>query len=290
MTTKSSVTEQAARWLFALETSDYFEEIWPPFQAWLQEDVRHREAYLALEKAWRQVASLGGLGSDNELKDPDILFKMAPRAKSSAVIATWANARAIGAIVSLTMAAIPVWRGSGALQQPIASAVRRLLLAPEDSTLTLPGPSRALRVQEHRSRGSGVLQGEVLLTARRDPAESPVILEAGQGAFIDEEGVHRQTLDPATARERLLWREGKLAFPDETLAQAVAELNRYNRQKVQIDDPDVANMSPPGGVYETADPAGFAEAAKRALGIDYETIDSGEFTTGAIYLRRGHRQ
>jgi ferric-dicitrate binding protein FerR (iron transport regulator) len=169
MKTKSSVRAQAARWLFALETAESFEDLWPRFQGWLNEDARHREAYLALEKAWRQVASLGSLGPDNELKDLDILFKMDLRTEPSAAASTWASARAIGAIVSITVTPILIWHVSGALRHEIASAVHRFLLPQEDSTMTLNAQTRVLPGLARRSRDFGVLRGEVLLKAQHDP-------------------------------------------------------------------------------------------------------------------------
>ena len=261
MKTKSSVRAQAARWLFAFETTDSFEELWPRFQAWLNEDVRHREAYLSLEKAWRQVASLSGLGPDNEVQDPDILFKLDLRRQSPATTSTWTSSRAIGALSSITVAAFLVWWGSGALQHEMASVAHRFLLPREDSAMTLNAPRRVLPGLARRSRDLGVLRGEVFLKAQQAPRrmygvrgadtvldadgtqfslgqmsddvfdalveegrlaltpvsldtadpkpDSPVILEAGQGAVIDEEGIHPQSLDSAEVRDRLSWRQGK---------------------------------------------------------------------------------
>jgi len=341
MKTKSSVRTQAARWLFALETSDCFEELWPRFQAWLQQDVRHREAYQSLEKAWRQVASLSDLRPDNEPMDPDLLFKMGLRKQPSGRTATRTKSRAIGAVVSTMLVAFWVWNGLGGFQHEIALAARGFLLPPDDSTMTLNAQSGVIPVLVRRVRNLETLRGEVFLKAQHEPQrlfkvrggdailqasgtqfslgkmsdndvhalaeegrleitpaspgtadstrESPLILEAGQGAVIDGEGIRAQILDPTQVGDRLSWREGKLSFSNETLSQAVEEFNRYNRRKLQIDDPDMANMILPGGVYENSDPVGFAEALKRVSGVEYESDDSGASAQGVIHLRRSRR-
>lgn len=66
------------------------------------------------------------------------------------------------------------------------------------------------------------------------------------------------------ARE-LAWREGQIAFDERTLAEAAAEYRRYSAIAL-IPDPDVANLRI-SGLFSTANPVGFADAAADVLGI-----------------------
>jgi len=76
----------------------------------------------------------------------------------------------------------------------------------------------------------------------------------------------------------LAWRQGKVAFAGETLAEAVAELNRYNRQQVEIADPRVAAIHV-GGYFRATDPQGFAQALEQSFQVEAEV------TADAIVLR-----
>jgi len=68
----------------------------------------------------------------------------------------------------------------------------------------------------------------------------------------------------AEVARQLAWREGQVSFDGETLAMAVAEINRHNRRQIVIDDPALAAM-PVVGVFRATDLDGFAAAAAAAL-------------------------
>lgn len=348
MKTMSSLQAEAAQWLFELETSDRFEELWPRFQAWLNEDARHREAYRPLEKAWREVASLSGVRPDNEEADPELLLKMALRCQSSSKTAMWTTALAGGAAV-LTVAGVLLWNALRWSNYSTPYGVHRTFVLPDRSTMTLNAQSHLIARMTHDERDLELLQGEVFLNARHDPrrplkvrvgnsvvqalgtqfslrrmsedefkalvtegrleigpesattptavtgavarrppAEASLTLVAGQAAVIDSEGAHPQSLDPSEINASLLWREGKLSLAGKTLTQAVDEFNRYNHRKLQIEDSDIRELTV-GGVYEIANPDGFAEALGPLLGLRCEAEGSKGSGEGVIHLWRGHR-
>jgi transmembrane sensor len=72
------------------------------------------------------------------------------------------------------------------------------------------------------------------------------------------------TLAPGEAQRALAWREGQVSFDGETLATAVAEINRHNRRQIVVEDPALA-AKPIVGVFRAADPVGFSAAAAVAL-------------------------
>jgi transmembrane sensor len=63
----------------------------------------------------------------------------------------------------------------------------------------------------------------------------------------------------------LAWREGQIAFDERTLADAAAEYRRYSAIAL-MPDPDVASLRI-SGLFSTANPVGFADAAANVLGI-----------------------
>jgi transmembrane sensor len=96
------------------------------------------------------------------------------------------------------------------------------------------------------------------------PADS-VELSAGQGLEVRRDGsatvLPKADLEAATA-----WRQGKVIFRDESLAEAVHRLNRYSKQQVVIDDPVLAQMRV-NGVFDSGDAQAFAETMQAYLSV-----------------------
>jgi len=78
-------------------------------------------------------------------------------------------------------------------------------------------------------------------------------------------------LDTPRVEAVTAWRRGEVVLDKVTLADAVAEMNRYDRTRLVIDDPRVASLRV-SGIYHTGDSAGFA----RAIGNIYDLTVSRE--------------
>jgi transmembrane sensor len=76
-------------------------------------------------------------------------------------------------------------------------------------------------------------------------------ISAGMVARATDEGVLLQSKPLAEAEDYLSWRSGVLVFRDVTLADAVAEFNRYNTRKIIIRDPIIAGMRVAGSFRST---------------------------------------
>ena len=72
------------------------------------------------------------------------------------------------------------------------------------------------------------------------------------------------TIDPAQAGK---WREGLLQFDNVTLAEAIAEMNRYSTTKLRIDDTDLA-AERISGTFPAGEQEAFAETLKLYLPVD----------------------
>jgi transmembrane sensor len=70
------------------------------------------------------------------------------------------------------------------------------------------------------------------------------------------------------------WRSGVLVFDETPLAEAVAELNRYSRERLVIDDPAIAAFHV-SGVFKTGDMNRFARTVKEILPVDLQTRSDG---------------
>lgn len=101
--------------------------------------------------------------------------------------------------------------------------------------------------------------------------ESEVLVDAGQEAVLrprhggDGVRVSCAALPPGALERRLMWRDGRLAFQDDTLAQAVAEFARYSSRRIVVADERLARRHI-SGLFRVGDVEGFAHAA--ALSLD----------------------
>jgi transmembrane sensor len=103
-----------------------------------------------------------------------------------------------------------------------------------------------------------------------------ILLHAGSIARVTERGVQVERASSAQLERLLSWREGYLTFHETTLADAVAEFNRYNIHKISIADPRVARIRVSGTFRPT-----HVQAFVRLLGEGFSVraIQTDENTT-----------
>ncbi len=112
-------------------------------------------------------------------------------------------------------------------------------------------------------------------SARVDPANpdahgKSAVLTPGDRVFATAQGLKiTKKTAPALANE-MAWRRGLLVFNHATLAQAAAEFNRYNSQKLVIASPTVGRRTI-GGTFPTSGVEEFAEVAKGIFGFHVKT-------------------
>ncbi|NIJ21555.1 transmembrane sensor [Sphingomonas naasensis] len=107
-------------------------------------------------------------------------------------------------------------------------------------------------------------RGEVDLRTP-DPAASAsaALLPANSRLVLDESG-RPQPIAPEIVTRELAWREGRLAFEGETLAEAAEAFARYSDIRIEIRDPALAR-EPVTGLFAANDPVGFSRATARVF-------------------------
>jgi transmembrane sensor len=88
------------------------------------------------------------------------------------------------------------------------------------------------------------------------PGERLRIAKAGLGK-VDEPRVEAVTA----------WRRGEVMLDDTALSDAVAEMNRYSKSALIIDESRIANLKV-SGIYHTGDSGGFAAAVGNLYGLE----------------------
>jgi transmembrane sensor len=149
-----------------------------------------------------------------------------------------------------------------------------------ETTVRAVGTEFSVRLRDAREARNGRNDVEVLVREGRvaiDPPKKQLeratafppsvsTLSAGETVTISAKRVHVQRVADADLTRKLSWVEGRLWFERETLANVVAEFNRYNRRQMVIADPAIANLRIGGG-FEATDPESFMAALERTLGV-----------------------
>jgi transmembrane sensor len=143
-------------------------------------------------------------------------------------------------------------------------AARPFVVSAGSRQVIAVGTAFDVRLQDRQMKVT-LVEGRVrILRANADsqPA-APILLEAGSALVAAEAGAdHVEHLDTARVTS---WRSGRLVFDGERLADVVAEMNRYSREKLELEDPALEGRKV-SGVFESTGGPGFAKALE-AYGI-----------------------
>jgi transmembrane sensor len=82
---------------------------------------------------------------------------------------------------------------------------------------------------------------------------------------------------PGSAQRLASWSEGRLVFEDETLRQAVAEINRYSVQQIAIADPAAGRVRI-SGAFRTGDVQPFLDALELGFPVSVDRHPNGSIT------------
>ncbi|WP_033408972.1 FecR family protein [Rudaea cellulosilytica] len=118
-----------------------------------------------------------------------------------------------------------------------------------------------------------VTEGIVRLETGADmPAQQRVMrLPAGSVALVGKNGVSIQSVPVDKAEEYLSWRSGFVVFRDTSLADAVAEFNRYSAQKLVVNDAQTAAIRV-GGHFRLSNTEAFVRLLEQGFSIRPERL------------------
>jgi transmembrane sensor len=161
---------------------------------------------------------------------------------------------------------------------------RPLVLSVGNTTITDIGTTFDVRRRPDDSIEVFVKSGRVVIADDTVNSGRRTTLSEGEVAHVSLRGTSVEHLGEETIKRRLSWQNGTLSFAGETLAEAVEEINRYNRTQIVIDDPQVAKIRL-GGVFPAKNPEAFVDALAYVLGVRYTSVPSPG--GGVIRLRGG---
>jgi transmembrane sensor len=317
MNEQEEIEHQAARWLAARDTGVTSPAHGEAFNRWLEEDIRHRVAYLRLEAGWLRAGRLKELRPLDRDVDPDLLKERAmrrswPLATAAALLlalglgGAWFHQRTLGwqtyetnvgafsrivledgSVVDLNTNSeirvrlgatreLRLTRGEGRFQVA-HDRERAFVVSAADAAVRAVGTAFTVRLRDASQVEVLVSEGKVAIAAPHVPAAPP--LAAGQAAVLLPGRMTVSEVTPQLIERRLAWTAGRLEFRGESLAEAVAEFNRYNQRQIRLADPSLGTLRV-GGNFKATDPESFAAALASAFKLHIEPAG-----TDAIVLR-----
>lgn len=115
-----------------------------------------------------------------------------------------------------------------------------------------------------------VVKGSVRIDPPADVDQAKAVrLTAGEIAVADNHSISITRRSGTEMADALSWRSGILIFRGTPLGEVAAQFNRYNNEKIVIDDPDVARLTISARLPAT-DVDAFARVAKNFIGLKVE--------------------
>lgn len=288
---------EAAAWLVRLHADDRSEDDERAFRRWIAAKPENARAFEAVTTLWDTADGLRALSTQARggfrLRRRTLLAGAGALAAASAAFGVWDVAYAgvyeteVGEQKHVTLS-----DGTEAfldtdtrIRERYTSSLRLVELDRGRADFRVkPDPHRPFVVDaaEHRivadrttldvrldgNRVSVVmLQGSATVLPTTKATTQRIMLTRGERAVVAPDvvvHVDRPNLTPLIA-----WQVGQAIFESDTLAAAVAEMNRYSTVQLTVDDPVVAKMKL-SGVYRVGDNEAFAHSVSQLLPVMVE--------------------
>lgn len=268
------------------------------FADWLAADPAHAEAYGKVERLWQSQALSAALAR------LDSAALAVPRRARRRRAPGWAVAAGLLLGVGWSVLATGYWDRWRADYASAAGEQRQVLLA-DGSRVLLNTDSALLVEYADGRRGVRLLRGEAYFEVQPDPARPFIVaagnaqvrvlgtrfnVRAGEVAAVDVEsgvvacanqrgdsvkllaGQHTEIAPrgvapptPADANRAFAWRQGRLIFQDQPLAQVLAELDRYHPGAIVVLGESLGQTRVSGN-YRLDDPAAVIQSLAEIAG------------------------
>jgi transmembrane sensor len=294
-----AVRAQAAAWLARLRSEERTIEDERGFRAWLAESEEHRAAF-ELTNAVFEMAGAAHRRVLPARETPPVSRRHFLRAGAG-----FATAAAAGVVIYLRSGTTyateigeqrKVSLEDGTLVSLDTDTEIHVWMSPEHRRARLGRGRAHFDVAEDVTRPFEVTAGEQYVTTSsghfdvsREGMLVSVLLEDGLVQVAPEKAIGGVIASRALApgqrvvfaadklvreerpvmTQAVAWRQGRLAFFEEPLADAVAAMNRYTRRTIVIAEPEIARM-PISGNYSVGDAQAFATSISVLLPVRVE--------------------
>jgi transmembrane sensor len=303
----SEAEQRAAEWLERRACEDWSEAKGSELEDWLAQSPANAVAFMRLEAAWNRTTRLAALQKPmRRTRAHAESSSRRPVLKIAAAVVVTAAVSVGGSLLALhqenqTFAttiggreALSLVDGSKielntdtVLRMAEGSSQRKVWLDKGEAYFDIKHDAAhpfVVMVGSHRITDLGtkfivrqdgdrvevkLLEGSARLDANDGARSQTAVLKPGDVAIATADAMSVTKKPLKELANELGWRRGVLMFDHTTLAEAVVEFNRYNRQKIVIADPQIARLEI-GGTFPSDDVKLFGRAAHIALGLHVE--------------------
>ena len=261
---QDDIRARAIEWHIRLRDGD--DATWEAFAGWLAEDVRHAEAYDAVESADQAIDPLL----------PHVVIREAANDQGEPVQPParrrWGRGLIGGTIAASVAAAVLLFSGQASSRYDVVTAPgeRRVVALDAATEVTLNGGTR-MTFDRDDPRFASLASGEALFRVRHD-VRNPFRLEVG-GNVVEDAGtvfnvVHeRNEVRVAVAEGKIVYNPGAGAV---SLDAGQSLVDRGGAARVKLDDVPVAavgSWKTGSFIYAAAPLSRVADELSRALGV-----------------------
>jgi len=149
---------------------------------------------------------------------------------------------------------------------------RPFIVVAGDTQVRAVGTSFTVKLLPQQPVQVLVREGVVEIKRPQVPEAPPVRLVANTVAVAPPEApISTETVPRIQVSRDLAWREGRIAFDNETLANAAREFERYSDIQIRV-SPELESQTVTG-LFVSNDPVGFARAAAISLNLHVEVAN-----------------
>ena len=288
----------AANWVQRRRFWDWADEDQAQLEKWLSESLAHRAAYLRLDAVWDRTGRLAAIKPSAPARGfggGRLIFHIAAGAALFAIlvgaIAWFKPETAEQRYVTSVGGRESIILSDGSQIELNTDSVIRVGSSANQRTVWLDRGEAYFQVRHNAQRPFVVFSDRSRITdlgtkfiARRDgnylrvslvegsarldgPQNKLAVLQPGDVAVTSPVSLTVLKKPVRKLEEDLGWRNGVLTFNRTTLADAVAEFNRYNRTKLVIADQS-ASKRRIYGTFPTTDTQAFTRVVKAIFGVN----------------------
>ncbi|MEW4468129.1 FecR domain-containing protein [Parasphingorhabdus sp. JC815] len=315
--TAQTINDRAAAWVARMDREGDDPAVRAELKSWLAGDDRRRGAYFRATAAWNMLdrASVLGAGRAQPIQTTSHRLSRRRLLWGGGIAATFAATLFLG-VTGMDFFATPDQRirttigeirrvplSDGSLAAVNTQTALDITMEPEFRHISLEKGEAWFQVAKDRSRPFVVKAADVRIKAvgtafavrrsaggvkvqvtegvvelwRVDDEANIQRISAGTRAFVTPEKQIRPVVAGEEIDKTLAWRTGQIVLDGDTIAEAVAEFNRYNVRQIEITDPALGSEKMIGR-FRTNEPDAFVRAvatltgARAAMGPDRITL------------------
>ena len=299
-TVSPEIRADAAAWLARLRANDKTEADERAFRAWLAEDRLHSVAFEAMTEVWEAAGAEPATRPSGLTRRRAVLASVGSMVlagayfsfRQSAYAGVYQTAVGEQKHIALTDGTQIFLDTDTRIQATYDSETRLIALergrcdfhVMENDKRPFVVDAAAQRIVARRTSfdvqrdGDDVsvvlLQGSASISDQNAFAQDPCVLKSGERLVARNS---RARVDRPNLVRLVAWQTGQAVFENDSLAEAIREMNRYSEVKLGATDPVVAEMRI-SGVYRVGDNVAFARSVAALLPVSIE------FAAGQVWF------